>query len=383
MLRWARDTAGVSIEAAAKRVTVKPDRLVEWERKKSGKVPTVRQARKLADCYNVAFLEFFRTEPPALSDPELIPDFRLFATAPDPSSEIGLKRIQLWAETQRVNALDLFTEIGEQVPDIPDAIFVDIKADPEQAAADTRTGIKFPIEEQVGRNTEERRQIPTELRRKIEALGILILRRTDLGSFRVRGFCIAEFPLPIIVIGKEAPTAEAFTLVHEFAHVLIRQSAISGAMPREGGDQAKRKVEEWCNRFASAFLMPRNAIAQFIELPDTPLDEISDDLLHRLARHFGVSPHAMLVRLIQIGCVAADYYWRVKKPQYDEEETEFKSFGRSPYYGSRFKNRQGELYTGLVLEAWSTGRITSHHAAEYMGIKNIGHMYDIRDHYGK
>jgi hypothetical protein len=28
------------------------------------------------------------------------------------------------------------------------------------------------------------------------------------------------------------------------------------------------------------------------------------------------------------------------------------------------------------------GRITGHHAAEYMGIKNIQHMLDIRDNYG-
>ena len=32
-------------------------------------------------------------------------------------------------------------------------------------------------------------------------------------------------------------------------------------------------------------------------------------------------------------------------------------------------------------EAWSSGRITNHNAAEYMGIKNFEHLYAIRDNF--
>ena len=387
MLRWARKLAGVSRARAAQRITVNEERIAEWEREqpeKAPKPPTVRQARELANLYNRSFLEFFRPEPPTLPDPELVPDFRLFAAATDPSSTKELKDIQLWAEIQRINALDLFAEIGEQSPTIPEALFTTPEAHYEVAAANGRAAINFPIEDQVGRNAEQRRQIPAELRRQIEMLGILVLRQTDMERLRVRGFCNAVFPLPIIVVGREAITAQAFTLAHEFAHVLIRQSATSGPvpLPRTGGEQAKRRVEEWCNRFASAFLMPRRSVADYLPPPDAALDTISDEVLHSAAMHFGVSDHAMLIRLVHLGYVTADYYWLVKKPQFDAEEQEHKGgFGRRKYYGTRYRNKQGDLYTGLVLEAWSIGRITSHNAAEYMGIKNIRHMYDIRDHY--
>lgn len=382
MLRWARKLAGVSVAAAAKRVSVKEEQIAEWERDTPKKAPTVLQARKLADLYKRSFLEFFRSGPPNLPDPELIPDFRLFPAASDLSFIKELKVIQLWAEIQRLNALDLFAEIGETPITISDSMFTTIAVDAETAAAVARAAIEFPIEDQIGRNAEGRRQIPTDLRRKIEALGILVLRRTDIEPLRVRGFCVAVFPLPIIVLGKDAPAAQAFTLAHEFAHVLIRQSAISGSIPRKGGDEVKRKIEEWCNRFASAFLMPRRTVVNYIAPPQSPLDEISDEVLHRAALHFCVSEHAMLIRLVHLRYVSADYYWAVKKPQFDEHERNYKSFGRSPYYGSRYRNRQGDLYTGLVLEAWATRRITNHHAAEYMGIRNLQHIIDIRDHYG-
>ena len=51
MLRWARKLAGVSVAKAAKRASVTEEQVVEWERDKPTKAPTVRQARNLADLY--------------------------------------------------------------------------------------------------------------------------------------------------------------------------------------------------------------------------------------------------------------------------------------------------------------------------------------------
>ena len=381
VLRWARKLAGISLADVARSVGVKEDRVAEWERDKPEKVPTVRQARKLANLYKRSFIEFFRHTLPNLPDPELIPDFRLFPASSEPSSTKELKDVQLWAETQRTNALDLYSELGEHPLEIPEALFQTVEVDPERSAAQARSVIKFPIVEQIGRSADKRRRIPAELRRKIEAIGVVVFRRTDLAPLRIRGFCTAVFPLPIIVVGRESPNAEAFTLGHEFAHVLIRQSAISGEMRRTGGDPSKRRVEEWCNRFASAFLIPRDALERYLTPPRDPLDGIANEVLRRTALYFGVSEHAMLIRLVHLGYVKANYYWQVKKPQYDEEEGKYQGFGRPAYYGTRYRNTQGDLYTGLVLEAWNSGRITNHHAAEFMGIKNLQHMLDIRDHY--
>lgn len=383
MLRWARDMAGVSVEDAAKRASVNPAAVIEWESDARNEVPTPRQARELAQFYGVSFLEFFRSTIPLLPEPTEIPDFRLFPSVADPSTERELSRILLWAEVQRANALDLYAELGEDPPRIDHALFVSLEQRPEDAAALIRRAIDFPIQDQVNRNEEGRRRIGDDLRRKIEALGVLTFRRTDLKKVRVRGLCVWQQPLPIIVIGADAPAAQAFTIAHEVAHVFLRQSAISGVLPRQGGDPSKRRVEEWCNQFASAFLIPSAAVRDFLnaDKPPRPARSFDDETLRRVARYFGVSEHAMLIRLVNLQYVAEEFYWGVKKPLFDSIEANARTFGRPKYYGTRYRGRQGDLYTGLVLEAWSTGRLSGHHAAEYMGIKNIQHMFDIREHF--
>src|SRR5205823_8109806 len=100
-----------------------------------------------------------------------------------------------------------------------------------------------------------------------------------------------------------------------------------------------------------------------------PVDEMYDERLNELASQFRVSAHAMVIRLVHLGYIHANFYWGVKKPLFDAMEAKYKSMARSKYYGSRFRSSLGNLYTGLVLEAWNSGRITNHSAAEYMGIK--------------
>lgn len=238
----------------------------------------------------------------------------------------------------------------------------------------------FSIEDQVQMTQTEATKLPDMLRHLFEGVGVLALKRTELAALKVRGICIAEFPLPVIVFTREAPSAQAFTLVHEFAHVLLRASGISGTMERE---RSLHDVEGWCNRFTGAFLMPEAYLRSLLgPRPIQPKARIEDEELAALARQLRVSPHAMLIRLVHLGYVDPDYYWNVKKPEFESQETEYRGGGRSKYYGSRYRATQGDLYTGLVLEAWSTGRITNHNAAEFMGIKKLAHLEAVRDHFG-
>ena len=90
----------------------------------------------------------------------------------------------------------------------------------------------------------------------------------------------------------------------------------------------------------------------------------------------------MLIRLVDLRYVTPSYYWEVKRPQFLEEEANYRGFGRAKYYGTRYVNSLGEFYTSLVMQAWSAGRITNHNAAEYMGIKNLAHLKDIKANFG-
>lgn len=333
----------------------------------------------LAELYERNFLEFFLDEPPDLHEHELVPDYRLHRDARDPREEKEIWQIPRWAETQRLNAIDLFDMLGDDPPAIPDSLQATLESNPERVAGAVRKEAHFGIRQQLELTWSDRRLLPKLMRDAFEGLGALVLRRTDLGNYGVRGITLAESPLPTIVFGNEAPTAQSFTLAHEFGHILLRQSAISGPPSAKDDSTYMRAVERWCDQFAGAFLVPADSMAERWAKPNEPMPQIGDDTLANLAKVYRISSHAMLIRLVDLGYVERDFYWKVKRPQFLQQEAEYQGGGGvPPYYGTRYLNAQGNLYTGLVLEAWSRGVITNDRAARFMGIKNLSHLEDIR-----
>ncbi|WP_288902379.1 XRE family transcriptional regulator [uncultured Sneathiella sp.] len=379
MLKWARNWRGKTLEETAKKFSVDINKIWEWENGVSS--PTVRQARGLAKYYDRSFLEFFYDSPPNIHETGLIPDFRVHRGAMNPRESREILAIQHWAEAQRLNALELFEEIDEQPIDFPKDLFATIEDDVENVAIRAREKMSFTILQQKRIPAKDKYDLPKILREKIESLGILVLRNNDLAKHEVSGFCIAEFPLPIIAFCAESPGRQAFTLMHEFAHIVLRESAISSFRNTRKAVTVARKVERWCNKFAAAFLIPESAVDALRFKPNLPSKSFDENILQQLAKTFKVSPHAMMIRLVDLNYIDPDYYWTVKRPQYLEEEQNYKSSGRSKYWASRNVNSLGPTYTSLVLEAWGTGRIPFHIAADYMGLKRPSHLSKIREEF--
>jgi Zn-dependent peptidase ImmA (M78 family) len=239
----------------------------------------------------------------------------------------------------------------------------------------------FTIQEQLALKKSLQYTFPDILRDKIEGMGILVLKQSAITKLGARGICLSASPLPVIVFGSESPGAQAFTLAHEFGHVLLGESGVSG-QPRLGGKAGLKTIEDWCNRFAAAFLAPSTSIEGFLHKPETPAREIDRSVLKKISEIFAMSRHAMLIRLVSLGYVQPNFYWNTMRPVFLKEEEEYTSFGRSQYYAKRYVNSKGRFYTGLVMSAWSEGHIAAHHAAEYMGIKNFEHLREIREDYG-
>lgn len=381
ILRWAREWRGRSIADAAQKAGVSEDKVTAWELGEA--TPTVRQARMLAACYDRPFLEFFLSKRPNVAAPALVPDFRLHREAPDPTGDRELMAVQSWAEEIRHSALDLYLLNYDEAPALPEGFEATINISPEWAAKIARGLTRFSVEEQIGLKSAERGQVSKLFRRSIEELGILVLKNSDLAKYQVRGMTIFADPLPVIVYSTEAPTAQAFTMAHELGHVMLKQSAISGPPSAHDGAGDAETFERWCDEFAGAFLVPADALSLIWAKPNTPVASLGDDALRQLANTFSISRHAMLIRLVYLGYVEPSYYWQVKRPDFLKEEAEFRGGGRPLYYGSRYRNANGDLFTGLVLDAWGNGRITNHNAAELMGIKSLQHLYDIRDNFSQ
>ena len=124
--------------------------------------------------------------------------------------------------------------------------------------------------------------------------------------------------------------------------------------------------------------MPKDSIVSIEGIPNVKVKKIDKTWLRDSANLFGVSEHAFLIRLVDLGIVAQDYYWSKMRQQFLKEESQYQPFGRSTYYGKRYVGTHGQFYTSLVLDAMGRGILDAHNAANFLGIKNLQHLADIR-----
>lgn len=374
---WARERAGLAIDEVANKIKVKSEKIVAWE---AGELsPTVRQGRNLAKCYDRPFLEFFAKDIPIVPDVELVPDFRFYDKAISAQEKRALKAVQEWAENIRNNAIAIIEDMAENPRIFSNNLRFNAENDPSIAAKTLREAMNFTVDRQIGIPKSEKYKLPNILRELIEDMGVIVLRRNSLAKLNARGMCIYSGVLPVIIYGGEAPSAQSFTLMHEFAHVVIGMSAISAGLSigKDISNQNAR-VERWCNEFAAAFLMPENAIKEIEGIPTSKVDKVAEDWLRSSATLFGVSRHSFLIRLIDLNLVNPDFYWSQMRPKFLQEESQYKSYGRSLYYGKRYINAHGPFYTNLVLDALGRGVLDAHNAANCLGIKNLKHLAGIK-----
>jgi Zn-dependent peptidase ImmA (M78 family) len=210
----------------------------------------------------------------------------------------------------------------------------------------------------------------------IEAAGVLVSviggAHHQIEIDEMRGFAIAEQPLPMIVVnGKDG--GRIFTLLHELGHVLLGQSVIENAM--EPGDvipAPDRAMERFCNQVAAAALMPRDDLLdERLVTAKTPLrSEWSDQEIEALARRYGVSRDALLVRLVELRQITNAFY-QTKRAQYArirEEEPEETQTGFAPY---RYQvlGYIGRGFARLILQGYHNNQLTLSAVSGYLGIQ--------------
>ena len=377
VLKWARERLALEKRVVAKKVRVKADRLDEWET--GTRAPTVRQGRELAKIYHRPFLEFFYSSIPELPEIELIPDLRHGEDESGTKPEVELILTQQWAREIRTNALDLLEEIGDTELAQTSLPHFTLNDDVVTSAKKARDSLLLPIDVQIGFPETPIVALSDILRDFIECVDILILKDDCLHKLNVRGLCIYSQQMPIIVIGNELPSTQAFTIVHEFAHVLLQQSAVSGfAESRSNSSEYAQQVEEWCDQFTASFLMPEIELQKYARNPDDFSDEHGLSQVIELSQIFKVSEYAMFNRLMELNYIEDSVYWDTLRPIMLQEEQILDSVPRQSLYNNSYIDKLGRFYTGTVLDAWNTGYITTTNAADYLGVTNLQHLFDIQ-----
>ena len=184
--------------------------------------------------------------------------------------------------------------------------------------------------------------------RGVKVLSVALADSIDGLTARVRR--ARGSTLPVIVVNcMHWGERQRFTIAHELGHMVL---TVVG-----------RKVdgEKAAHRFASAFLMPAEALWSEVGKHRT---SVGWDELFELKRLFGVSVQALTYRCKDLGIFSQALFRRL----FDE----FKQRGwREPPYEEPFVIREGEKprrFKRLCLRAVAEGAISEPKAAELLGI---------------
>jgi Zn-dependent peptidase ImmA (M78 family)/DNA-binding XRE family transcriptional regulator len=369
VLKWARESARMTEETAAAKVSVTVDKLKEWE--EGTNQPTIRQAQILAKAYKRPFALFFLPEIPRDFQP--LQDFRKSGSKNLTTSSIFIIR-----EIQQKQAWisDVYSENQEAK-----LAFVgrfSIKDNPQIVAKDILDTLKInpasyktenPIKEWID---------------AAETNGIFVSRtsfihsRLKLDLEELQGFAIADPHAPFVFINSDDWNApQLFTLVHELAHIWIAATGISNEVEPDIKHKDKfHPVELFCNEVAANALMPKEIV---LSIDSASFQTYKD--VFKIAKQLGVSSFALLVRALNLNIISTPTYQKLKKQadidyaEYLKKEAEKKAKLKEkdkpsvPNYFLLQLNRNGRLFTQTVLDAFRAGFIEPTLASNLLNVQ--------------
>lgn len=368
ILKWARESAKISIEYVAKYLKVKEDRIINWEN--GDDYPTISQAEKLAKLYKRPFAVFFLPSIP--KDFQPLQDFRR-----KDSSELSTSSIFIIREIQQKQAWTRELYIENNDPKLPFVGKYSIDSDPNIVAKDIIKTLNINVG--FYDNKPIRNWIDA-----CESNGIFISRtsfihsRLKLDSDEIQGFVIADEYAPFIFINSDDWNApQLFTLVHEIAHIWIAESGISNNIEISQHQLNKDKlhpIELFCNEVAACALMPEDLIRELIKGT-----LFTAGNLFKIAKNIGVSNFALIYRLLNLKIISLAEYNSLKiKVEKDFQDflireeakaTKLKEKKSGPSYFLLQLNRNSRLFTQIVLDTYKNGFVEPTLASNLLNVQ--------------
>ena len=364
LLVWAREESGYDVEIVAKKLQVKEDKLVAWE--KGEQKPTFHQIENLAHVFRRPLSLFFMPRPPNL--PPLAAEYRhLPGVEPGGESpELRLALRQMVA--RRENTLNLMGELGDEIPDF--VLRAHLRENPAEVGARLRAASRISVATQLAWTDEW--EAWRNWRTAVENIGVLVYQFAKVPLSEVRGISLLRMPMPVAAINsKENAESRAFTLFHELAHLMLAASNEErSALNETRVGAAWEPIERFAEIVASHALVPETALAQAIAAIHQPHSQWDIDDVRKLARRFKITPLAAATRLRESGYMDWAQYaqWRKTWDAYVASLPPKQPGGFSTPV-SNVVSRAGIPFAQLVIEALDSNRITAVEASRYLDLK--------------
>jgi Zn-dependent peptidase ImmA (M78 family)/transcriptional regulator with XRE-family HTH domain len=374
ILSWARETAGLDLEMAARKIVLNAARGMSGAERLAAieagdVVPSAALLRRMADKYHRPILTFYLPKVPA--PPQLGQDFR---TLPAPGDQSNILLATLLRDVKARQAL-----VRETLEDDDDALEVELvgsaKGIRDAAGLSAAIARAIDFDRAAYRAHAKGEEAFAYLRTLVEAKGVFVLLAGDCGHWSTaievgifRGFAIADRLAPFIVINdQDAKSAWAFTLLHELAHLLIGETGVSGGTPAAG-------LEQLCNDAAAGVLVDRAEVVDLRRL----LREGDGDInvIGVFADQARISQSMVAYQLFRVGVIDERRWTELRNTfrnlwvtQKDRERERNRGKDGGPNWYVVRRHRLGSAILAVARQGMADGSLTPTRAARMLGVK--------------
>ena len=362
ILKWARETSGLSIGEVARKLNKQADDIENWEQGISS--PTYPQLEKLAyEVYRRPTAIFFFPAIPKESSPRV--EFRTLPEEEVDAMPPEIIKLYKRAKVYQLNLKELDNQNDMNAPRMVDNFKLTKASNIIELAKAVRVFLKIDLQIQAGWESTD---IAIEAWRKaLIACGIYIFKDAFKNN-NYSGLSLYDENYPVILINNSMPkTRQIFTIFHEVGHLLFKSGGVD-ILHESFIDRLQSDyyiIEKKCNEFAGEFLFP-SALFQEVQTA------FSEQKLNELADTFKVSREVVLRKYLNFNLITSDTYkfytdkW-LKEYLDSRDKAKNSDSGGDPYYTKMAY--LGLYYINLVFSQYYQGKIDIETLSDYLSIK--------------
>ena len=371
VLRWLIDSAGWRDGELASKTGIGVSLIRQWRLRESE--IGIDDIERLSKRIGRPLPAFMLAEPPREAP---VAGFRLGPDSPaEPPSRRLCTAVRLARELQ-YNARELLEDAagGRAVPSGA-SVSAECADDPARVAAGEAArmglsggaGLLAPAAPDRYSRTK---LLYDALRDAVESRGVFVAQ-ADFPVGEAKGFAVVGEGPPVIVVNSaDAVGSRIFTLLHEYAHVMLAGGSLCRPAPESletDGFGSGKAVEGWCDSFASSVLMPRK---EFLAALDEEGGRAVGGMLTALSQRFLLSERTVLVRAIDLseGPARTAYLGHYGEMGPPPEPRDSAGGGHVPP-DMACLNRRGRRYARLVADSEEAGLITESDMGMYLHLK--------------
>ena len=361
---WARETAGLSVEAAAKKLKISPGRLADFE---SGeREPTRNQIAAMSKRYYRPLVTFYLSKKP--TDAKRPEDFRSLPEHPPPGSEALVAALIRDVSSRQHLVRSALEELDEdEVLPFVGSLRISDGAEATVASLQRLLGINrgdFRAQKTIDAAFSLLRVAAERVGVFVILMGNLGTHHTDIDVRVFRGFALADNIAPFVVINeKDSRSAWSFTLLHELVHILLGATGISGY-------DGNAEIEKFCDTVAAIFLLGPSELGE-IKLDDKPSARSLSERISTFSGARHLSRKMVAYNLLRANLIGGSLYQELTTifdAERGQRKEENEDEGGPNYYVVR-RHRLGSGLLNTVSRMISGGALSTPKAGIVLGVK--------------